>query len=168
MTFTDHDFEHWLLSKRGTHGPAGKQVRGTEKTQPRASKREKPASLETEAGIQKAICDYLHWRGIPFSVTDASRTFNANGRQVRRVATGWPDLVACYQARLVAIECKSAKGKLRPAQAETLAALWEAGAIVVVVRSVEDLIAALRDGKHEASKAEIQRAKNKQINTVRK
>lgn len=155
MTFTDHDFQHWLESKRGTHGKAS----SAGKTQQGAQKRKAGPLLETEAGIQNAICEYLRYRQIPFTITEAKRSFNESGQLVRRISPGWPDLTCCYQSKMLAIEVKSAVGKLRPAQAETLAALWEAGAIVVVARGIEDVIAALKDGKHEASKVEIQKAR---------
>lgn len=56
---------------------------------------------------------------------------------------GLPDVLACYQGRLIAIECKSGRGRLRPAQEAELSALRRAGAICIVARSLEDVVEAL-------------------------
>lgn len=126
----------------------------------------------TEAQIQKQIVAYLTSQRIPHSVTDATEAFNRNGQRVRRVSRGWPDLVGCIPAvgrgngvacgAFLAIEVKSAKGKLRPDQARTLHELYRAGAIVVVARSVEDVETVLSTGRiRECDVAEICRYKDK-------
>lgn len=53
---------------------------------------------------------------------------------------GLPDIVACYQGRFIAIECKGARGRLRPEQERQLAELRRAGALCIVARSLEDVI----------------------------
>jgi hypothetical protein len=89
--------------------------------------------LETE--IESQICDFLRFTGIPFTRTKAE-----NGS----VIEGWPDLTGCYQARMLAIEVKTASGKLRSKQAVILSQLWEAGALLVIARCVEDVRDAVR------------------------
>lgn len=125
---------------------------------------------ETEAQIQKAICQYLAAQRIPHSVTDATESFNRNGQRVRRVRRGWPDVVGCIPTRIagnnggafLAIECKSAKGRLRPDQARTLHELYQAGALVCVARSVDDVIEMLERGCiRDCDVAEICKYKDK-------
>lgn len=97
-----------------------------------------------ESQVQRAIVDYLTLKQIPHSITDASQSFNRNGQQVRRVKTGWPDLTACYAGHFLAIEVKRPiGGRLSPEQAATLHSLWQQGALIVVARSLDDVIALL-------------------------
>lgn len=99
----------------------------------------------TEAQIQDAITSYLRAQRIPHSITESKRSFNEYGQLVRRIAPGWPDITGCARGGIMlAIECKSAKGRLRPEQARTLHALYQAGALVVIARSVDDVISVLQ------------------------
>lgn len=93
-----------------------------------------------ERDIQRAICRYLTLQRIPFAVTDAALVMTANGARRRVSRSGWPDITACVRGRLWAIEVKRPSGRLRPAQAEMLRRLVEAGAYVTVARDVEDVI----------------------------
>lgn len=100
----------------------------------------------TEAQIQRTITDWLTIAGIPFTVTDAAHvTIQGVTRGRSKIRTGWPDITACLppDGTLLAIECKSARGKLRPEQVETIAQLQDAGALTVVARSVEDVTEAV-------------------------
>jgi hypothetical protein len=110
----------------------------------------------THKQIQSAVEEYLTVRGIPCSATDATEAYNRHGQRVRRVEEGWPDVTGCCCVRTVfgsfsgiflAVEVKTAKDKLRPAQAKVLHELYQAGALVVVARSLDDLIVALETGK---------------------
>lgn len=112
----------------------------------------------TEAQIQASILQWLAFKGIPHTQTEAKRSFNERGQLVRRVSPGWPDITACWRGTLVGIECKSARGKLRYEQARTLSRLWQVGAIVVVARCIEDVEQAMTDGEHAATKGEIRAA----------
>lgn len=101
----------------------------------------------TEAQIQDAILGYLRAQRIPHSVTEAKRSYNERGQLVRRIAPGWPDITGVARGGIaLCIECKSAKGRLRPEQAKTLYALINAGALVVVARSVDCVAEILRTG----------------------
>jgi hypothetical protein len=67
-------------------------------------------------------------------------------RLVRFGTPGQPDLFALIppHGRLACLELKGAGGRLRPEQRAWLARAEAAGALCVVVRSVEDLVAGLR------------------------
>lgn len=121
----------------------------------------------TEAQIQAAIHDYLNAQRIPHSITEAKRSYNERGQLVRRIAPGWPDITGCARGgKLLAIECKSTKGRLRPDQARTLYNLIQAGALVVVARSVDCVVEILRTGCiRERDIEEIARYKDKPAKT---
>jgi len=117
----------------------------------------------SEAQIQNAIIAYLRAQRIPHTITEAKRSYNERGRLVRRIAPGWPDITGCVLGGvLLAIECKSAKGRLRPDQARTLHALYQAGALVVIARSVDCVIEALKTWRiRECDIAEICRYRDR-------
>ena len=96
----------------------------------------------TERQIQNSICEILDYLKLPYSITDASRVYGADGRVRRsKVATGWPDITGCLMAgRFFCIEVKRAKGKLSAEQKETLARLRECNAAVCVAYSVDDAV----------------------------
>jgi hypothetical protein len=103
-----------------------------------------------EKQVQQAIVEYLAAQRIPFAVTDATEAFNRRHQRICRVTPGWPDITACDQ-EFIAIECKRAVGGVLSAiQAQTLSRLHERGALVVVARSVDDVIALLRDRRTSA------------------
>ena len=51
---------------------------------------------------------------------------------------GIPDLIICYRGRFVALEVKTATGKLTTLQGITLRRIQNAGGTAAVVRSVEE------------------------------
>lgn len=117
-----------------------------------------------EAEIQDAIVGFLNHQKIPHTITEAKRSYNEKGQLVRRIAPGWPDITGClpYAGIFIAIECKSAKGKLRPEQARTLYGLYNAGALVVVARSVDDVAELLMSGRvRDCDVAEMCKYKDK-------
>ncbi|HXG65021.1 MAG TPA: VRR-NUC domain-containing protein [Blastocatellia bacterium] len=102
----------------------------------------------SEATIQAAICELLTLKRIPFSVTDSSRVIGPDGRLRRRKvsAAGWPDITACLPGgRLLAIEVKSASGRLRISQRAVLERLQQQGALVVIARDVSDVASAIKE-----------------------
>lgn len=122
----------------------------------------------TEAQIQSAIVDYLKVQRIPHSVTEAKRSYNEKGQLVRRIAPGWPDITGCFHSVFLAIECKSASGRLRPEQARTLHDLYLQGALVVIARSVDDVVAVLASGRiRDCDVVEICRYKDKPVKKQR-
>lgn len=94
-----------------------------------------------EASVQETILGYLRSHRIPHTITEAKRSFNQRGQQVARVKRGWPDITACYGGAFVAIECKRpVGGRLSLIQAIELDALVKAGALVVIARSLGDVV----------------------------
>ena len=57
---------------------------------------------------------------------------------------GIPDIIAIYRGRTLAIECKSAKGRVSKEQDAELRAIEEAGGIAIIARSLEDVLRGLR------------------------
>lgn len=118
----------------------------------------------TEAEIQSAISEFLTVQKIPHTVTEAKRSYNERGQLVRRIAPGWPDITGClpYAGVFIGIECKSAKGKLRPEQARTLYGLYSAGALVVIARDVDSVVEVLTTGRvRDCDVAEIRKYKDR-------
>lgn len=98
----------------------------------------------SEAVIQRLICDYLDMRGVVYSVTDASRVWDAHGRVRRsRVSTGWPDITCVIKGRFIGLEVKARTGRVRPEQLACHERLKRAGGIVEVVRSLDEVIVIL-------------------------
>jgi len=102
-------------------------------------------ALGREADIQKGICELLELMQIPFSVTDASRSFGPDGKPRRgKVRKSWPDLIGCLPGgRMLAVEVKTATGGFQPGQEEMLERLGKQGALVIVARSIDDVRTAL-------------------------
>jgi len=53
--------------------------------------------------------------------------------------SGVPDTVGCYRGRFVALETKTAEGRLRGNQKKRIRDIRKAGGVAEVVRSVEDV-----------------------------
>ncbi len=66
------------------------------------------------------------------------RFLQKQGAWVIRLRAGWgmrrglPDILACYEGRLIAVEVKTGRGRLSPHQQAELDRLREAGAVVCV------------------------------------
>jgi len=103
----------------------------------------------TEAAIQKQIVDYVT-TCVPsariFAIPNAAprkrgaRAVNA----VPGLTKGVPDLAMIAGRTTYWIEVKSARGKLSPEQREVIAWIGAQGSWAVVVRSLDDMRAALR------------------------
>jgi hypothetical protein len=71
------------------------------------------------------------------------RYLQKRGAWVARIRGTWgqrkglPDILACWQGRLIAIEVKTGKGRLTPEQRREHEALRAAGAVVLVGNAVE-------------------------------
>lgn len=110
------------------------------------------AAQALESSVQSAICDYLDAQRIPYARTDATESFNRKGQRVKRVDEGWPDITACFASYLVGIECKRALGGvLSFEQADCLHRLHQAGALVVVARSVDNVVELLATKRTSAT-----------------
>lgn len=127
-----------------------------------------------EAEVQSAVTDYLAAKRIPYTITEAKRSYNERGQQVRRINPGWPDITGCHPTtgQLLGIECKrTVGGVLSYDQAFTLSALFRAGALVVIARSVDDVLSLLETRRvSDATKREIADAlaKGQTVKTKRK
>ena len=95
-----------------------------------------------------AVClDYLQLAGIRAWRNNTTGVFDAR-RNVFRTFTGRKGVsdilgIVPPTGRLLAVECKSGKGKLTREQREFLADIHAAGGIALCVRSLDDLRAAL-------------------------
>ena len=111
----------------------------------------KPSGQPTEAQILKAIVALLKhhprvaqcWR--QNSGTFQERNRDGSVRYIRaNTAKGMSDIMGVLKdGRTLAIEVKSATGRMRPGQEEFLATIRQAGGVAGVCRSVEDAQALL-------------------------
>ncbi|MCL6474429.1 MAG: VRR-NUC domain-containing protein [Firmicutes bacterium] len=82
------------------------------------------------------------------------RYLQKRGAWVARIRGTWgqrrglPDILACWQGRLIAIEVKTGSGRLTPAQKREHEALRTAGA-VVLVGNAEQVLSELEHLTHE-------------------
>lgn len=80
-----------------------------------------------EQQIQKAIIKYLEKQGAyVVKIITASKS-------------GVPDIIACYQGRLLGLEVKTKTGRVAPLQRYHLDLVEKAGGVAAVVRSVADV-----------------------------
>ena len=107
--------------------------------------RKAAAPQPPEKDVQKAIVAYLEYAGYCVAVTDRSRHWDAKGRvRASRISMrGYPDLSLVVKGRAVFIEVKSAKGRLSPDQVKCHEHLRAHGALVYVVRGVDECIRCL-------------------------
>jgi len=90
-----------------------------------------------ESDIQKAIVSALAWTGwVVIHIPNQS----TQGRQRwAGLLPGAPDLIAVRRGRVVFLEVKTERGRLRPSQAEAHTALARQGMEVRVVRGIDDI-----------------------------
>ena len=62
---------------------------------------------------------------------------------------GTPDLIVCYRGQFLAFECKAPGGSATALQQKTLTDIRRAGGRAVVVRTIEDIAAALDEVDNE-------------------
>lgn len=87
----------------------------------------------TEAQFQQAIIEMaqlLGWKVAHFRPAQTSKGWRT---PVAADGAGFPDLVLCRD-RLVFLECKGNAGRVRPEQADWIAAITQAGGTALVVR----------------------------------
>jgi hypothetical protein len=124
----------------------------------------------TEAAVSAAITGYLRAQRIPYTITEAMRSYNQKQQLVQRVRPGWPDITGCFEGIFPGIECKRPiKGRLSYLQAVELEALYRQGALVVVARSLDDVIQLIETrAVSQATKDEIAAALTKGPETKRR
>lgn len=98
--------------------------------------------------LTKAIRDVLTLHGWYVWKNGAS-AISIGGRFVRTGTVGLPDLMALKNRTLLAVEVKAGRDTVKPEQAETMMQLKTHGAIVVVARSVDDVLEVLRLNSQE-------------------
>lgn len=99
-----------------------------------------------EQGIQNAILDYLHARGILAWRINSGAIKAAHGGLVKLAPKGHSDIFLLLPGgRAGFIEVKAPKGKLSEDQRAFLARVQQAGALAFVARSIEDVERALHD-----------------------
>jgi hypothetical protein len=96
----------------------------------------------SESDLYKPILDYLHLCGIP-ATRKQSGVLHLGNRWVNMGEAGWPDIIGVLppDGRFLGIEVKLPGEDLRRCQMARTAELREAGALMLVVRSIEDLAA---------------------------
>lgn len=106
----------------------------------------------TEAHLQDAIRLALGRyadRGVAFWRNNSGLAEHWTERGVERVryglAPGSADLVGIVRGRFVALEIKTASGRIAPEQAQWLALVERCGGVGRVVRSVADAVAAVEE-----------------------
>ena len=98
-----------------------------------------------EAHVQRQALEYLRLRGIPATRHHAGRV--RVGRSVLNLGEpGWPDIVACWRGRFLGVEVKRPGEQPGPEQQRVHAELAAAGAIILIVHSMELALKALRGG----------------------
>ena len=96
-----------------------------------------------ENAIKRAILEYLKYRGIP-ATKHQSGTIFMHGRVVELGDAGWPDIIGVLPGgAFIGIEVKTATGKVEDSQKKKFQELQGKGALVYVVRNLEELREAL-------------------------
>jgi len=103
------------------------------------SNRKREPLKTVERTIQRAIVDYLTWKGYCLAVTDRSRRIGRSSVSM----PGYPDVSLVVKGRAVFLEIKAPEGKLSEAQVKCHETLRSHGALVFVVRSVDQTIMCL-------------------------
>ncbi|MDQ0340251.1 Holliday junction resolvase [Caldalkalibacillus uzonensis] len=85
---------------------------------------------QKESTIQKKIVDYINSLPGCKAVVNHGSAWQGAGR---------PDIFACCWGRFVALEVKTETGELTRLQMHELSKWMDSGAVVAVVRSVEDV-----------------------------
>ncbi len=88
---------------------------------------------QSEAAITRGVRAILQQLGI----------FHWKVHQGLGSTPGIPDICGIWQGKFLAIEIKTAKGKLSPQQERKIAEITAHGGLAFVVRSIDDLIEAL-------------------------
>jgi hypothetical protein len=100
-----------------------------------------------ERDLYAQVIDFLALHRIPALRLNAGLVQTAHGSWVRLGPKGASDVVACLppSGRWLCVECKlRARDRATPAQAAWLSGMEKAGALVLLVRDVRELEAALK------------------------
>lgn len=97
----------------------------------------------TEVEILSAVMVAFSRAGAFVMRNNSGLFFAHSGRRVRASVPGAADIIAVYQGRALAVECKTKAGRQSPDQRNFQAAWERAGGVYVIVRSATDALAAL-------------------------
>ena len=98
-----------------------------------------------ESDIQAAILEWLLWNGVFAWRNYTGPILRGFGKTLcPNPAAGSPDIMGVLPGgRMLGIECKTPTGKLSPEQKHFLAHMEKNGAMVIVARSLDDVIGRL-------------------------
>jgi hypothetical protein len=98
----------------------------------------------TEQDLVNSIIEYIQYRGgvatrinsggIPKQGKDGSKYY------VKLAPKGTSDIIACFEGRYYAIECKLDYNKPTPEQLEFLKSVISAGGLAIIAYKLEDVI----------------------------
>lgn len=112
----------------------------------RDSTASKSKSTRLEKDIEREILTWLNlqprckaWKNKSQGTFDPTKgIFRRNGGAFTEKGTS--DILGIYRGKMLCIEVKSAKGRLRPEQKEFLQRMADLGAVCMMARSLEDVI----------------------------
>ena len=120
------------------------------------SNESKKKSTRLERDIEKEILLWLNlqqkckaWKNKSTGTYDpVRRCFRKNSGPFTE--KGSADILGIFHGRMLCIEVKSAKGRLRPEQMEFLQSMADLGAICLVARSLHDVVLSLDALRHKS------------------
>jgi hypothetical protein len=94
------------------------------------------AGRRYEAGQERELNhDVINWLSL-----QGAWVFTQGMHRKTRGRPGCPDIIACLRGRFVAIELKVGGNRLEPAQSDECTRIREAGGVVIVARSLHDVM----------------------------
>jgi hypothetical protein len=101
--------------------------------------------VQVEQSIQRAILEYLRWRGIPCYKHQNAGLRKPDGSDIRTHTRGVSDIIGCMPetGRFLAIGLKRPGGKATPEQQQFIDTINGAGGLAFVARSVDEVEAQL-------------------------
>jgi hypothetical protein len=101
--------------------------------------------VQVEQGIQRAVLDYLRWKGIPCYKHQNAGIRKPDGGYIPTHTRGVSDIIGCIPktGRFLAIEVKRPGNKPTAEQQQFIDTINAAGGLAFVARSVEEVDEAL-------------------------
>ena len=96
---------------------------------------------QTHNQLKAQILAYLQQCGA-FPIPVNSGAWKVGNRYVKFSVPGCSDILCCWQGKFVAVEIKVKRDALRDSQIQFLDHVRHAGGVVIVARTLEDVIAA--------------------------
>jgi len=117
-----------------------------------------PRKINPHTALRRACLTAAQW-----VLGDDFVPYNQLGGLGTRAGT--PDTLACYRGQFLAIEYKTGKGRLSPAQKDELERVSAAGGLTFLVRSVDDwlfILKRLKEGYFDGRKTTEGSGKSRQ------